>query len=112
VRATAILSEYRAVLDHLATELLEREVLEGDEVYDIIIEMTGKDLKPVRARLREHKDREHRKAHAAAVRTKKGAKSDDAVGGREADGYTGSPEPAPASRSAFPPHPHPTTDGI
>jgi len=31
---------------------------------------------------------------------------------READGYSGSPEPAPASRSAFPPRPLPTTDEI
>jgi cell division protease FtsH len=118
VRATEILTEHRAVLDHLASELLEREVLEGDEVYDIIQEMTGRDLKPVRARLRDAKDREHRKAQAAAARVQKGAKSTgdsssgERVGEREKDGYPGSPEPAPASRSAFPPRPHPTTDEI
>ncbi|HVR30956.1 MAG TPA: ATP-dependent zinc metalloprotease FtsH [Thermoanaerobaculia bacterium] len=109
-RATAILSEFRAVLDHLAAELLEREVLDGDEVYDIIRQMTGKELKPVRARIREAKDREVRNARTAAANARKGAKpsSDSGGGERETDGYPGSPEPAPASRSAFPPRPHPT----
>ena len=60
VRATEILTQYRAVLDHVASELLEREVLDGDEVYDIIREMTGRELKPMRVRLREAKDRETR----------------------------------------------------
>jgi len=112
VRATAILTEHRAVLDHLAVELLEREVLEGDEVYDIIREMTGRELKPVRVRIREAKDRD-RKSSAAAARLRKGAKSPadsgsgERAGDREADGYSGSPEPAPASRSGFPPQPHP-----
>jgi cell division protease FtsH len=104
VRATDILSEHRSVLDHLATELLEREVLEGDEVYDIILEMTGRDLKPVRARLREAKDREQRKPAPAPGRARKSAKSPG-----EADGYPGSPEPAPASRSGLVPRRHPTS---
>jgi cell division protease FtsH len=107
VRATEILTAHRAVLDHVASELLEREVLEGDEVYDIIREMTGRDLKPVRARLQQAKDRD-RKANAAAARTKKGAKTGDAASGeRTGEGYPGSPEPAPASRSTLGPRPHP-----
>jgi cell division protease FtsH len=116
VRATSILTQHRAVLDHVASELLEREVLDGDEVYDIIREMTGRELKPMRVRLREAKDRETRgKSQAAAARTKRSAKtSGDAAGGeradRETEGYPGAPEPAPASRSAFPPRQHPTTD--
>jgi cell division protease FtsH len=115
VRATEILTQHRAVLDHVASELLEREVLDGDEVYDIIREMTGRELKPMRVRLREAKDRENRKNQAAA-RSKKSAKSSgdtasgERAGERETEGYPGSPEPAPASRSAFPPRPHPTTD--
>jgi cell division protease FtsH len=113
VRATEILTQHRAVLDHVASELLEREVLEGDEVYEIIREMTGRELKPMRVRLREAKDREARKNQAAAARSKKSAKSGDATGeraDRETDGYPGSPEPAPAQFSAFSPRPHPTTD--
>ena len=117
LRATTILTQYRAVLDHVASELLEREVLDGDEVYDIIREMTGRELKPMRVRLREARDRETRgKNQAAAARTKRSAKiagdtaSGERAGDRETEGYPGSPEPAPASRSAFPPRPHPTTD--
>jgi cell division protease FtsH len=115
VRATEILTQHRAVLDHVASELLEREVLEGDEVYEIIREMTGRELKPMRVRLREAKDREARKNQAAAARSKKGAKSGDTASGeragdRETEAYPGSPEPAPARYSAFPPQPHPTTD--
>ena len=111
VRATEILTQHRAVLDHVASELLEREVLDGDEVYDIIREMTGRELKPMRVRIREAKDRETRKSQAAAARVKRGAKSSgDSSGGeratdRDADGYPGSPEPAPARFSAFPPQP-------
>src|SRR6185369_1885772 len=119
-RATEILTQHRAVLDHVASELLEREVLEGDEVYDIIREMTGRELKPMRARLREAKDRdrENRRKQAAA-RVKKGAKSPgdsasgERTGDREKDSYPGSPEPAPARFSALPTRPAlapPTTD--
>jgi hypothetical protein len=78
--------------------------------------MTGRELKPMRVRLREAKDREARKNQAAAARSKKSAKasgdsaSGERAGDRETEGYPGSPEPAPASRSAFPPQRHPTTD--
>ncbi len=105
------------MLDHVASELLERESLDGDEVYDIIREMTGRELKPMRVRLREAKDRETRgKNQAAAARSKRNAKSTgdgasgERTGDRETEGYPGSPEPAPARYSAFPPQPHPTTD--
>ncbi len=57
--ARRILTEYRAVLDRLSKELLERESLEGWEIYDIIKEMTGKDLAPEilkRARESRHQD--------------------------------------------------------
>ncbi len=113
-----ILTQYRAVLDHVASELLEREVLDGDEVYDIIREMTGRELKPMRVRIREAKDRETRgKSQAAAARVKRGAK----IAGRlvRAASAPAIARPtatrAPPSRrrhrvSAFPPQPHPTTD--
>jgi cell division protease FtsH len=45
-KAREILTEYREVLDRVAQELLERESLEGWEVYDMILEITGKDLAP------------------------------------------------------------------
>ncbi|MCG8458578.1 MAG: hypothetical protein MI919_20050, partial [Holophagales bacterium] len=44
--ARRTLEQYREVLDRLAQELLERESLEGWEIYEMIREMTGKDLAP------------------------------------------------------------------
>ena len=44
--ATAILTEHRDVLDRLSLELLDKESLDGIEVYDLILEMTGQDLAP------------------------------------------------------------------
>jgi cell division protease FtsH len=47
-RATEILTEYRAVLDRVASGLLERESLDGEEVYRIVREMTGHGPAPTR----------------------------------------------------------------
>jgi len=47
-RAKAILVEYRTVLDRIAHDLLERETLDGEEVYRTIREMTGRDHAPTR----------------------------------------------------------------
>ena len=44
--ARQILNDHRAALDRLAEELLERETLDGPEVYQIILETTGHDLMP------------------------------------------------------------------
>ena len=44
--AKRILSERRDVLERLAQDLLERESVEGREVYEMIEEMTGLDLLP------------------------------------------------------------------
>jgi len=46
--ATAVLTANRAVLDRVATELLEHETLDGEEVYRIIREMTGHGPAPTR----------------------------------------------------------------
>ncbi len=46
--AHSILTEHGEVLGRLARELLERESLEGTEVYQIIEEMTGRNLAPAR----------------------------------------------------------------
>jgi cell division protease FtsH len=40
-KARQILTDYRAVLDRIAVELLEKESLDGNSVYAIIEEMTG-----------------------------------------------------------------------
>ncbi|MDH3744688.1 MAG: ATP-dependent zinc metalloprotease FtsH [Acidobacteriota bacterium] len=45
-RATKVVSEHRPVLDRIAEELLERETLDGAEIYEIIREMTGLNLAP------------------------------------------------------------------
>ena len=47
-KARDILSEHRSLLEQLARELLELESLEGDRVYEMILEATGLDLTPVR----------------------------------------------------------------
>jgi cell division protease FtsH len=47
-RATRLLTEYRAVLDQIATDLLERESLDGEEVYRTLREMTGHGPAPTR----------------------------------------------------------------
>ena len=52
-QARQILGDNRGLLDRLATELLERESLDGYEVYQIILEMTGKDLTPSWMRAKE-----------------------------------------------------------
>ena len=46
--ATRILTEQREVLDQLSHDLLERESLDGREVYDLIERLTGRDLAPKR----------------------------------------------------------------
>jgi cell division protease FtsH len=45
-RATGILTDHRPVLDRLAHDLLERETLDGNEVYGAIRELTGLDIAP------------------------------------------------------------------
>jgi len=45
-RARATLIEFRAVLDRVAHDLLERETLDGEEVYETIRTMTGHDYLP------------------------------------------------------------------
>jgi len=46
-RAVDILTRHRAVLDRIAQELLDRESLDGGEIYRLIEEMTGQKLRPV-----------------------------------------------------------------
>jgi cell division protease FtsH len=47
-RARAVLTRYRDVLDRIAHALLERETLDGEEVYSTIREMTGQEPPPHR----------------------------------------------------------------
>jgi cell division protease FtsH len=48
-RARKVLSDHRDVLEELSMQLLERESLEGREVYRLIEEMTGQKLAPKEA---------------------------------------------------------------
>jgi cell division protease FtsH len=95
-KANDILKEHSAVLDRVAAELLERETLDGDEVYAIIEEMTGQDVKPVRVHLQRPPSEETEEESEAAARVSEAP--DDTP-----DAYPGSPEPAPAQFSALPP---------
>ncbi len=45
--AKTILTKNRPVLDRLALELLDQESLDGERVYELVKEMTGKDLTPL-----------------------------------------------------------------
>ena len=45
-QARDILKRHRAVLDRIAADLLEKESLEGAEVYATIAELTGEHLDP------------------------------------------------------------------
>ncbi|MEE8278703.1 MAG: hypothetical protein V3R89_08300, partial [Thermoanaerobaculia bacterium] len=45
-RAKSILAEHRDVLERLALVLLDRESMDGKEVYALIEEMTGQHLGP------------------------------------------------------------------
>jgi cell division protease FtsH len=47
-QARVVLTQNRAVLDKVAKDLLERETLDGEEVYNIIRIMTGHDHAPTR----------------------------------------------------------------
>jgi cell division protease FtsH len=40
-RAKQLITQHRPVLDRIAQALLEREVLEGEEVYQMVSEFTG-----------------------------------------------------------------------
>jgi cell division protease FtsH len=46
--AKTVLTKHRAVLDNIARALLERETLDGEEVYNTIREMTGQEPPPHR----------------------------------------------------------------
>ena len=43
-RGKRIIVEYRAALEEIARQLLEKESLDGEEIYDIIEKVTGKAL--------------------------------------------------------------------
>ena len=59
-KARDLLTEYRDVLERLAHELLDRESLEGFEIYQLIEEMTGKDLMPASLKNKLKEDSEVR----------------------------------------------------
>ena len=116
--ARSILTKNQAVLDRLAHELLESEVMDGNEVYELIREMTGRDLKPVRARLRSREaDQEEDGSEVAAMVSESPAGSGEAPGSgertddrEEDESYSGSPEIAPAQRAGLGESPVPSTE--
>ena len=62
-RAREILTRHRDVLERLAHELLDRESLDGQEIYNLIEEVTGHDLMPpsVKAKIEEAAARAQRR---------------------------------------------------
>ena len=50
--ATQVLTDHRDILDKLAQELLDHESLDGSRVYEMIEEVTGDDVRPVRKPVR------------------------------------------------------------
>ena len=109
-KATEILTEHSDVLDRLAQELLENEVLEGGEIYALIEEMTGRDLHrsvaPIRTLKPVSEEENEAPVSAAAASV---AQTTPGSGERvEADEEetaadpTASPEVAPAQRSKNP----------
>jgi cell division protease FtsH len=90
-RATDILTEHRPVLDRLARELLERESLEGAEVYDLIEELTGQRLGPERPEAPAEEPRSARPERAIAAAEARESEEPEREGrGRE-------PLPAPST---------------
>ena len=106
-KATEILTEHSDVLDRLAQDLLENEVLEGGEIYTLIEEMTGRDLNrsPAPIRTREPASEEETEAPAsvaAASVAHSTPGSGELVEEDEEESVvdpTSSPEVAPAQRS-------------
>jgi cell division protease FtsH len=90
-RAKEILTANREVLERLASELLDKESLDGEQVYEIIREMTGIDLAPKRAQpeAADSEDRETSEAPAAALQD-----DSDSLTGEGRLGLTSTPRPA------------------
>ena len=87
-KARGILERYREVLDKVSNELLERESLDGSEVYRMIEEMTGQKLEPAPV---ERRTGEPPAPPAATATAKSGA--DAAPTGKGPD-FSPSPSPA------------------
>ena len=64
-KAREILTEHDALLERLSLELLDKESLEGAEIYALIEEMTGQDLRPAHLK-RQLKEQQRRAEEAAA----------------------------------------------
>jgi len=98
-RARNILSEHREVLEELSMRLLDRESMEGREVYELIEDLTGKSLEPEVPELpaaraeREEAEAGKRETEAAA----EAPAPDEIAGEREPE-----PEVAAAQRSSSP----------
>ncbi|MEO8198187.1 MAG: AAA family ATPase, partial [Thermoanaerobaculia bacterium] len=86
-QARDILKRHRTVLDRVASDLLEKESLDGIEVYAIITELTGEKLDPTPRPPR---------AEAAPTAPAQGDGSTDSAADRPASGPSFTPEATPA----------------
>ena len=86
-QARDILKRQRAVLDRVAADLLEKESLDGAEIYAIITELTGEHLDPTPRPPR---------ADAAPEVPTAGGGSPTSAPGRPASGPSFTPEATPA----------------
>ena len=91
-RARQILTDYRHVLERLSRELLDRESLEGHEIYQLIEKETGQELMPESLKKKLELDA------LAADRDAPGEGGEEASD--EADG--GTPEQAPGLADGLP----------
>ncbi|MEE8525109.1 MAG: ATP-dependent zinc metalloprotease FtsH, partial [Thermoanaerobaculia bacterium] len=96
-KARKILTDYRDVLEKLARELLERESLDGHEIYQLIEAETGKDLMPESLKLKLE-----REALAAERDAIAGEGSDEAAEKADSDSSDETPDlvdglPSPAT---------------
>ena len=98
-RARNILSEHREVLEELSVRLLERESMEGREVYELIEELTGRRLEPEVPKLPAEREQPE-EGEPSGAETDSAA--DAPAPGRVAGEREPEPEVAAAQRSSSP----------
>ncbi|MDX1645431.1 MAG: cell division protein FtsH, partial [Thermoanaerobaculia bacterium] len=94
-KATEILTEHRELLERLARELLDRESLEGSEVYDLIEEMTGERVGPEPSDADETSEDDGESEEKDSVAASEATSEDEPE--PETDGRGPEPLPAPTS---------------
>ena len=90
--ARKILTDYAQVLERLARELLDRESLDGLEIYDIILELTGRDMAPKSMRRKREESDADKEGPTPAPAT-----AETPQHGEEPETGLGGPMPSPAA---------------